>query len=255
MLPTDDDRPATTKNNNTRTRTTMGRSKRESRRPFGRPKTPPGPQETFEGSFQINPAQTPEPGSSHHAPSPAPPAAVQRSISAPVRVEERRASQGSASRPALVGRIEVERAEAAPSRAARPPHRPSNSHPSMPTMLAAGGDFSNRRRSNSSTVLSGLASVNGVPGSWPSPQGRHAQGFSGSLHWGGVGGDTLLSPVSYTPGTNSSGSMSVGRGGTGYGGLPSPTQSSLTRLTYSGSSRSRCRSTTTVDTALENARH
>ncbi|KAI1785667.1 hypothetical protein LXA43DRAFT_1113853 [Ganoderma leucocontextum] len=41
------------------------RPRRESRRPFGRPTEAPGPVETFESSFQIPPAEVPQPDSSH----------------------------------------------------------------------------------------------------------------------------------------------------------------------------------------------
>ncbi|RDX41549.1 hypothetical protein OH76DRAFT_1412001 [Lentinus brumalis] len=173
--------------------------KKPSRRPFGRPKDGPGPQETFVGEFQVEQAQAPPSvGGSQHTIRLSPPAQIQaqyevglvpsssvhRSNSAPergrgrrdgVRRGERRPSIGAlsvaSSSSARVGHREAtdDAPQAGPSGRRRPSlagHRSTQSHP---TVLAAGGYFP---RSHSSTMLAGEMSPDGymsaaMPSSWP----------------------------------------------------------------------------------------
>lgn len=175
----------------------------QSRRPFGRPRDGPGPQDTFVGEFQVDPAQTSPPvGGSQHTNELATPAqaqaqyeiglvpssSVHRSNSAPergrrsrrdgaslVRHGERRPSIGAHS-VASVSSARVGLREAAedppqpgPSGRRRPSvagHRPTQSNP---TVLAAGGHFP---RSHSSTMLAAEMSPDSNmspsgPSSWP----------------------------------------------------------------------------------------
>ncbi|KAI0709690.1 hypothetical protein C8T65DRAFT_648890 [Cerioporus squamosus] len=175
--------------------------KKPSRRPFGRPKDGPGPQETFVGEFQVEQAQTPPPvGGSQHTIRLSPPAqaqaqaqyevglvpssSVHRSNSAPERGRGRRdvarhgecrpsigAHSVASSSAARLGRREAaeDAPQAGPSGRRRPSlagHRSTQSHP---TVLAAGGHFP---RSHSTTMLAGEMSPDGNmsaagPSSWP----------------------------------------------------------------------------------------
>lgn len=214
----------------------------KARRWFGRPKEGPGPQETFQGEFQLTPAaealppsishqsQTPVnlPSSSGSISSNVTVRPAQRSPSAPARSRivrregaagtqhgERRPSVSAREAPstALVGRLEVERTppEAGPSkrrRASISKHGPSSSHPNVPTIQAAGGQFSSRRGSNNAPpeMLASPDSYSPDPSSWP-PSMPTPDPFRGVQP---------RSPVSHgaglhTPGTHSS-AGSVGRG-------------------------------------------
>ncbi|RPD58914.1 hypothetical protein L227DRAFT_169201 [Lentinus tigrinus ALCF2SS1-6] len=178
------------------------KQKKPSRRPFGRPKDGPGPQETFVGEFQVEQAQTPPPvGGSQHTIRLSPPAqaqaqyefglvpssSVHRSNSTPergrkgrkdgassVRHSERRPST-SAHSVASSSSARVSRREAAedapqpgPSGRRRPSmagHRPTLSHPYLPV----GGHFPRR---HSSTMLAAEMSPDddmstAGPNSWP----------------------------------------------------------------------------------------
>ncbi|KAI0741375.1 hypothetical protein C8Q80DRAFT_1273821 [Daedaleopsis nitida] len=141
----------------------MAKSKRPARRWFGRPTEGPGPQETFEGQFQVDMPQAPPANTSHQGLGLALPAATQstpsvhRSISAPVR-----GRRGRGTSPAL--RVTVAfRSSPLLSR--------TRSHPTVSTQHAAMGTFN---RSHSSAMLAsdmraGGSTSAGEPSSWPGP--------------------------------------------------------------------------------------
>ena len=220
----------------------------QGRRWFGRPKDGPGPQDTFQSEFQLEPTQAPPVGGSHQtfrvAPHP-PPAAqegasVQRRISAPMplRASGRRARDAAgtsrqgeqrpgahnnlASSPsARADRLEAEpaAAQAGPSRRQRPAasHRPTRSNPTETTQ-AAGGTYT-RSRSSSTLVRSDPCSPVGEPSSWP--RGMH---MPTGYHRPPPDHHLAVSPVSY-PGYPGYGPQTPGSPGVGRGQYTPPTLS------------------------------
>ncbi|TBU46764.1 hypothetical protein BD309DRAFT_1016853 [Dichomitus squalens] len=161
--------------------------KRESRRPFGRPKEAPGPVQTFEDSFQIPPAAGPHPGGSHQG-------VFQLSqdgqfTSLPAATRPRRSpgrGQGAgAGRVTRTRQADDVPTEAGPSKRRRPSiaapagsggpgHRQTRSTPEVPVIAHPGE--SHFHRSNSSSVLPRMyaddsGSLAG-PRSWPRTVGH-----------------------------------------------------------------------------------
>ncbi|KAI0793764.1 hypothetical protein C8Q74DRAFT_1244625 [Fomes fomentarius] len=198
--------------------------KRPARRWFGRPTEGPGPQQTFEGQFQVDSPQAPLVGGSQQSfrvPPLAPSApqdipSVHRSVSVSgrgrrtrrdaagsSRQDEYRPTMGTHNTPApsssaRVGRLEASESaasEAGPSRRPRSSvagHRATQSHPTVPTAQAAGGTFTRNRSHSSSMLASEMRSDGSVPFGEPSSWPRAMHPNPGYY----PGYDDYLSPVS-----------------------------------------------------------